>query len=180
VERKSVYLENATLCASELTEYCNGTSNATTIENACQNKSLANFNFRGKSLKTENDYKFNKQFVFSEYFNLFDFITSMWKNGNETNSTHQFDFIVLDFKNILNSLNASIIIWRPFLILQQNALHRNQFIMHHALSEDSWMANSTIQLWKCGPLCWGIVAAAILLMIFIIIVSSLSAGIVIR
>lgn len=132
--------------------------------------------------KIEND-EFNKQLIFSEFFNLFDFITSMVKSSvvNDTApEIYQFDFIVLDFKKIM-SMNESIIIWRPFMILQQNEINKNVFIMHHALSEfDNWMMKTTGRLWDCGVLCWAAIAIALLLLLCIVGVSSLSAAVAAR
>lgn len=182
----NMLLENVTLCEHEMQERCNNTNED--IKNFCTNISSSNSNRREnegnvQSSKAFNDYKFNKQLVFSEYFNLFDFITSMFKEEKNTSNSenHQFDFIVLDFKNILSTINQSIIIWRPFMILQQNEFNRSSFIMHHALSDyfGDWM-RTTQNLWSCGAFCMGIIAAIVLVLISFILITSLSAGIAAR
>lgn len=181
-KRLHLFQENSTYCINELISYCNGSGNVTTFESLCNfNETAENTYNRLEILKTEIDDRFNKQFAFSEYFNLFDFITSMWRmdDKNQTDTQRKFDFIVLDFHSIFNELNESIIIWRPRLILQQNELHQNQFIMHHALTED-WISGPASKLWECGAFCWGVMAAAVLAVVFVIIITSLSAGIAIR
>jgi hypothetical protein len=125
---------------------------------------------------------FDKQLVFSENFNLFDFITSMGKD--ELNSSNQqFDFIVLDSKSIVNTTDDSIAFWRPLTILEQSMLDQNMFTMHHASSERGDMFNTWIlepRLINCGTLCWAILAAILLIIISLIIIISLSAGITAR
>ncbi|KAL7035604.1 hypothetical protein ACKWTF_008465 [Chironomus riparius] len=142
-----------------------------------------------------NDFTFNKQLVFSEHFNLFDFITSIMrsdededdkgadkKNISNQERHHQFDFIVLDFKSILNATDDSIVSWRPLIILEQNQIDKNAFIMHHALYErdvyDDWQQN--IFKWSCSGLCWGIIAAILLIIIGLIFITSLFAAIAAR
>jgi hypothetical protein len=135
-----------------------------------------------------NDFTFNKQLVFSEHFNLFDFITSIDDDDgsgsarNESNHKrhHQFDFIVLDFKSILNA--TTLLSWRPLLILEQNQFDRSAFILHHALSERDSVFESMEELfkWKCGPVCWGIIAAIFLVIVGLILIISLFAGIAAR
>lgn len=182
----NLFLENVTLCENDIKERCNNTNEdikifCTNISNSSNSRRENEGNVQ--SSKAFNDYKFNKQLVFSEYFNLFDFITSMFKEEKNTNNSehHQFDFIVLDFNNILSTINQSVIIWRPFMILQQNEFNRTSFIMHHALSDyfGNWML-TTHNLWSCGAFCMGIIAAIVLVLISFILITSLSAGIAAR
>lgn len=125
---------------------------------------------------------FDKQLVFSENFNLFDFITSL--DRDELNaSNQQFDFIVLDTKSIVNASDDVIAYWRPLTILEQSKLDQNMFTMHHASSERGNMFNTWIiepSLVNCGTLCWSVLAAILLVIISLIIIISLSAGITAR
>lgn len=110
------------------------------------------------------------------------FIGDGKENISNQERHHQFDFIVLDFKSILNATNDSIVSWRPLMILEQNQIDKNAFIMHHALYErdvfDDWQQN--IFKWSCSGLCWGIIAAIFFIIIGLIFVISLFAGIAAR
>ena len=195
-ERNRQKMINQSVCETDIRNFCNQSSKRAReadITVACKlnladnstnqlykiNQSDANPILS----KIEND-EFNTQLIFSEFFNLFDFITSILKSSvpNDTApQIYQFDFIVLDFKRILNNINESIIIWRPYMILQQNEMNKNLFIMHHALSEfDNWMMKTTGQLWDCGILCWAAIVIALLLLLCIVGVSSLSAAVAAR
>lgn len=167
---------NFTSCQSEIKERCSNYTNDE-IKSICMSISR-----RMQDEHRLNDIAFNKQLVYSEHFNLFDFITSMiWDEKNVSNHErhHQFDFIVLDFKSILNASNESIASWRPLMILEQNVIDRTFFTMHRALTDndafDKW-----IPPWECSTLCWSIIAGIVLIVISLICISSLSAGIAAR
>lgn len=167
---------NFTSCQREIKERCSNHTNED-IKSICTNLTA-----RGKDgsdrKKHLNDYTFNKQLVFSEHFNLFDFITSLArdeKNASNHEQRQQFDFLVLDFRSILNASNLG---WRPLVILEAD---KSAFVMHRALSEsdvfDEWFEPS---LWQCGSICWSVIAAIFLILICLIVIISLSAGIAAR
>jgi hypothetical protein len=135
-----------------------------------------------------NGFTFNRQLVFSEYFNLFDFITFLFNDiHNDTESLsavkasnqHLFDFIVVDFKSISNTTG-----WRPVMILEQNLIDKNAFIMHHAFSErdvfKDWILNQTFIQWKCGMYCWGIIIAILFIILALVLLLSVSIGVAAR
>lgn len=126
--------------------------------------------------------------IFSEYFNLFNYIIYMVTDNNisdekSINQSHnhlqfQFDFVILDFKRIVNQANDSIIIWRPFLILQQNQMKHDQFTMHTIISDyfDRIIAAPGL---ACGIWCWLVIAVVVILLVLIIFFSILI-GIAVR
>lgn len=168
-------------CQREIKERCNNYTNED-IKIFCTNIT-DDAEIRAVDGKRSNNNTFNKQLVFSEHFNLFDLITSTFsaeKNAdNHEKNNHPFDFIVLDFKSILNATNSSIYFWRPVMILEQDEIDKNIFTMHRALSEKDafkdWILHPI--LWKCGKLCWGVIAVTFLILISLIFVISLSVGI---
>lgn len=175
------------LCQLEVKKHCYNYTNDD-IKSLCMNASTNSDVARHKENEDKmhlNEQTFNKQLVFSEHFNLFDFITSMAQDeknaSNQKRYHHQFDFIIVDFKSILNVLNESTVIWRPFMILEQNEINGNLFIMHHALSEHdefkNWVTTTTNNLWMCGTFCWIILAAVLLTVMLILLIISVSAGI---
>lgn len=189
---------NFTSCQREIKERCRNYSKED-IKSFCTNIGSIGINITGSISNTSliqkkddgykkrlNDFTFNKQLVFSEHFNLFDFITSLLsgdgKNANNQDRHHQFDFIVLDFKSILNATSDNAAFWRPLMILEQNKLDRNVFTMHRALSDldvfDEWMFQSSF--FRCGTLCWSIIAAIVLIVLSLIGIISMSVGIAAR
>lgn len=127
--------------------------------------------------------------IFSEYFNLFNYIIYMVTDTSNNTSDEkpinqsqhlqfQFDFVILDFKRIINHANESIIIWRPFLILQQNQLKQDQFTMHTIISDyfDRIIAAPGL---ACGIWCWVVIAVVVILLVLIIFFSILI-GIAVR
>ncbi|XP_063708957.1 uncharacterized protein LOC134837507 [Culicoides brevitarsis] len=123
--------------------------------------------------------------IFSEYFNLFNYVVYMVtdKNSSSTSSSGvdeksiQFDFVILDFKRVDN---GSTIIWRPFLILQQNQMAQDQFTMHTIISNYfDQIITSPGGLVTCGIWCWIVIAIVFVLLIFIIFISILI-GIAVR
>lgn len=182
MHNSSYYSNHSETCLREIKERCSNYTNEE-IMSFCMSISRRKHDEEDK--RRLNDIAFNKQLVFSEHFNLFDFITSMSrdeKNASNQERHHQFDFIVLDFKSILNASNESIAFWRPLMILEQNKLDRNNFTMHRASSDldvfENWRKH--MSLWKCSMLCWGIIAGIILILISLISIISLSAGIAAR
>lgn len=176
---------NFTSCQREIKERCHNYTNED-IKSFCTNIAVSWSRRRDDGEeKRFKDYTFNKQLVFSEHFNLFDFITSLSrdeKNASNHERRHQFDFIVLDFKSILIAANETIAFWRPLMILEQNEIDRNIFTMHRALSErdvfDEWMLPHG--LWRCGTFCWSIIAGILLILLSFIVIISLSVGIAAR
>lgn len=163
-------------CQNEIKRRCNNYTNED-IKTFCTNIT---------DRKQPNDDTFNKQLVFSEHFNLFDFITSMGRDdknsSNHEKNHHQFDFIVLDFRSILNATNSSIALWRPVMILEQDKIDKNIFTMHRAMSERNAFKNWILEpvLWKCGTYCWGAIAATFLILISLIFIISMTVGIAAR
>lgn len=189
---------NFTSCQREIKERCRNYSNED-IKSFCTSISSIRISINGSNNSTSlsrkendvykkrlNDFTFNKQLVFSEHFNLFDFITSLLsgdeKNASNQDRNHQFDFIVLDFKSFLNTTSNNAAFWRPLMILEQNKLNRNVFMMHRALSDldvfEEWMFQTSF--FKCGTLCWSIIAAIVLILISLIGIISMSVGIAAR
>ena len=205
-------LSNQTQCQIILSSYCSLDSTVkpynndsqttedtieTDVENFCDlfinnydNLVITSFNDANTSDKlskiSSND------IVFSEYFYLFDFILSVINDGMEDDKTNhrkfQFDFIVLDFKNI--SSNYTTIVWRPFLILQQSQMDRTIFIRHPVQpAYKEWIFSYPIlhnhphdiveSIWSCGFLCWSVVILGVFLLIGII-VGSITFSIAIR
>ena len=176
---------NFTSCQREIKERCRNYTNED-IKSFCTNIAISWSRRKDDgNEKHLNDYTFNKQLVFSEHFNLFDFITSLSReerNASNHDNHHQFDFIVLDFKSILITTNETIALWRPLMVLEQNVIDRNVFTMHRALSErdafDEWILPQSF--WMCGTFCWSIVAAILLILLSLIVIISLSVGIAAR
>jgi hypothetical protein len=173
---------DAASCQREIKERCNNYTNED-IKIFCTNITEGKTHVVDR--KRTSDNTFNKQLVFSEHFHLFDFITSLGqdeKNASNHEKNHQFDFIVLDFKSILNATNSSVAFWRPVMILEQDEIDKNIFTMHRALSEKDafkdWILHPI--LWKCGTLCWSAVGATFLILISLIFIISLSVGIAAR
>lgn len=194
---------NFSSCQREIKERCRNYSNediksfCTNISNIGIGINSSNSSSSSTSLSRKddgykqrlNDFSFNKQLIFSEHFNLFDFITSLLipseknaSNQSKRHDDHQFDFIVLDFKSILNATSDNAAFWRPLMILEQNKLDRNVFTMHRALSDldvfDEWMFQSSF--FRCNTLCWSIIAAIILILLSLIGIISMSVGIAAR
>lgn len=178
---------NFTTCQREIRERCNNYTNEA-IRSFCTNLTAAAA--ADSRRKDDGDFRhytaFNKQLVFSEHFNLFDFITSLArdnKNASNHERNHQFDFIVLDFRSILNATTDMSADMRPLMILEQHELNKNIFTMHRALADhdafEHWLLHRA-RLWQCGLLCWGIVGAIVLIVISLIFIISLSAGIAAR
>lgn len=118
--------------------------------------------------------------VASEFFILFDYIISIVNTKINQEILFKFDFIVMDFQAVLNKINETIYVWRPFLILQQNQIHRHVFTTHIILPDyNVWNDEVAKEFWTCGPLCWVIVFVAVFLFICIIM-GSIAAGIVVR
>lgn len=118
--------------------------------------------------------------VASEFFILFDYIISIVNTKINQEILFKFDFIVMDFQTVLSKLNETIYVWRPFLILQQNQIHRHVFTTHIILPDyNVWNDEVAKEFWTCGPLCWVIVFVAVFLFICIIM-GSIAAGIVVR
>lgn len=149
-----------------------------------KNKSFTSVNFKSNDINPSTNH-----IIFSEYFNLFNYIVYIVTDNNSSNnfsdeksinqSQHfQFDFVILDFKRIVNHGNESIIIWRPFLILQQNQMKQDQFTMHTIISDYFDRIISSPGL-ECGIWCWVVIAVVIVLLILIIFFSILI-GIAVR
>jgi hypothetical protein len=176
--------QTVTLCEQKIKEHCKNLTNED-IKSFCETtvarQTVTSGN--GRTGVQVNEHTFNKQLVFSEHFNLFDFITSITRNVS-MEQNHQFDFIVLDFKSISNATYDSIVSWRPLMILERNEIDGNAFIMHHALSEredfDNWILKQDLLKWKCGIFCWGIIAATLFIIVSLIFIISLSTGIAAR
>lgn len=117
----------------------------------------------------------------SEFFILFDYIISIVNTKiNQEIIIFKFDFIVMDIQTVLNKVNETFYAWRPFLILQQNQIHRHVFTTHIILPDyNVWNVEVTKEFWTCGPLCWVIVFVAVFLFICIIM-GSIATGIVVR
>lgn len=203
-DEKSFAFANVTACKRKLKENCRNLTNDE-IKSFCDDEMQQRSGRSSSNGIQLNDNTFNKQLVFSEHFNLFDFITSIMrvddddgdddekkksmkknkkKNVSNHQRHHQFDFIVLDFKSILNATNAdSIVSWRPLMILEQNQIDKSAFTMHHALSEsdvfDEWIDETPFK-WKCSAVCWGIIAGIFLIIVGLIFFISLFAGIAAR
>jgi Protein tyrosine and serine/threonine kinase len=158
------------------------------MKRRCSNYTNVDINSYCTSIKiaTTNTTTFNMQLVFnSEHLNLFDFVTSMLSRDNSSSSlnrgnqqrNYQFDFIVLDFKSILNDTTT---FWRPLLILEQNEFDRKLFTMHHTLLENSTIDWLPPILWKCETVCWSVIIASISIVIILIIILSLFLGVAAR
>lgn len=118
--------------------------------------------------------------VASEFFILFDYIISIVNTRINQENLFKFDFIVMDFQSVLSNINETIYVWRPFLILQQNQIHRHVFTTHIILPDyNVWNDEVAKEFWTCGPLCWVIVFVAVFLFICIVM-GSIAAGIVVR
>lgn len=118
--------------------------------------------------------------VASEFFILFDYIISIVNTKINQENLFKFDFIVMDFQSVLSKINETIYVWRPFLILQQNQIHRHVFTTHIILPDyNVWNDEVAKEFWTCGPLCWVIVFVAVFLFICIVM-GSIAAGIVVR
>lgn len=168
---------DSALCERGIRERCSNYTNDE-IKSACRKLD------DGGDKHRLNDIAFNKQLVFSEHFNLFDFVTYLARDEkNASNHERQpLDFIVLDFKSILNATNESFAFWRPLMILEQNGFDRNIFMMHRATSDhdvfDDWKLQP--RFWRCEKACWGIIAGIVLVLISLICIFSLSVGIAAR
>lgn len=133
--------------------------------------------------------------IFSEYFNLFNYIVNIVNDSlrendksypqvvpttfNTSESSVQFDFVILDFKHIVNQMNESKIMWRPFLILQQSQIDKQNFTLHHIVPDYFETSESIEVLRTCGVVCWIIITVALIVLI-VIIISSILIGIVVR
>lgn len=205
--------KNQSLCESKLKQFCRITFDISPIALRMKIKQLChvisntsetihdkfyvtsnNNNNNNKSFTsvsgTSNDINpSTNHIIFSEYFNLFNYIVylvtdnSSSSNFSDEKSINQsqpfhFDFVILDFKRFVNQANESIIIWRPFLILQQNQLKQDQFTMHTIISDyfDRIIASPGL---ACGIWCWVVIAIVVILLILIILFSILI-GIAVR
>jgi hypothetical protein len=193
LHNSSHYAENFSdfsSCLREMKRRCSNYTNVD-INSFCMNiTSIRKYENSSADMttKTTTTTTFNKQLLFSsEHLNLFDFVTSILSRNNKSitsssmnasnqESNYQFDFIVLDFKSMLND---SFVMWRPLLILEQNELDRKLFTMHHALEEPDWLSPNLIG-WKCEKICWSVIAASIFILLILIVVISLSVGIAAR
>lgn len=118
------------------------------------------------------------QMVYSEFFILYDFISTILNVTNETMFTY--DFIVLDFQSIFTQNNDTVYVWRPYLILQQHEFDRNSFIRHRMLPGHHGGIRPRRETFiTCGPICWGVLAITIFILCFIIF-ASIIAGVSLR
>lgn len=169
-------VKDFTSCQEEIRERCNNYS-IEDIRSFCTNITETTRNMKGKETLTRGTN--NAQLVFSEHFNLFDFIMSLGEEGKNANNQdrRQFDFIVLEFKSMVTSSNDSIEFWRPLLILEQSKIDRYMFTMHRALSErdvfEEWVPP---KLWKCNSVCWSIFASILFILVSLVFLISVSAG----
>lgn len=186
VHNKGIHYENLSACEHEIKERCRNHSNDdVVIKNFCT-KITSQQHQKWNGGVQLNDSTFSKQLVFSEHFNLFDFITStsmmkMMKNASQI--YHQFDFIVLDFKSIFN--NSSVVSWRPLMILEQKRIDSNAFAMYHANFSPIFVIDELeVSLgWfksRCGNVCYGVIAAIFFLILGLILIISLMLGIAAR
>lgn len=185
---KDIHYDNLTSCEHEIKARCHNSTNEDVIKTFCINITLEMQHWKWKGVQL-NDSTFNKQLVFSEHFNLFDFITSSMKNVTNHHrhvamQHHQIDFIVLDFKSIFNT--SSVVSWRPVMILEQNRLNGHAFTMHHANLSASYEIDIGIAVgwqWfrdKCGRVCYAIIAAIFLIIIGLMFIISVMVGIAAR
>jgi len=128
----------------------------------------------------------SRSIIFSEFFGAFDFIVSiLGATENDDPLAEQFDFIVLDYRGE-NSTKAAIA-WRPFLILQQNQIHRHVFTTHPVLpGYIHWATilkkvthSNLFFLGHCGVLCYGLIGIAIAILVCIV-GGSIAVGIAVR
>jgi hypothetical protein len=185
---KEIHYDNLTSCEREIKARCHNSTNDDVIKTFCINITLELQHWRWHGVQL-NDSTFNKQLVFSEHFNLFDFITSSMKNVTNHHrhvpmQHHQSDFIVLDFKSIFN--NSSVVSWRPVMILEQSRLDGHAFTMHHANLSATYEIDINIAVgwqWfkdKCGRVCYAIIAAIFLIIIGLMFIISVMVGIAAR
>lgn len=117
---------------------------------------------------------------YSEHFILFDFIVTSLQATDDKESASKIDFIILDFQNVLNAANETVLGWRPFLILQQNQLNHRLFTTHSVLpGAYDWVIHPVELFWTCGLLCWGVIAMVVLIL-SVIIAASIGTGIAVR
>lgn len=182
---------------SNTTETINDNKYYVTSSSNNTNKSFISDNNRNSGTTNDVINPSTNHIIFSEYFNLFNYIIHMVtdtdnnnndninknnisdeKSINQSQQQYQFDFVILDFKRILNQANESIIIWRPFLILQQNQMKQDQFTMHTIITDyfDRIIAAPDL---TCGIWCWVVIAIAVILLVLIIFFSILI-GIAVR
>jgi hypothetical protein len=169
-------------CQSEIKKRCNNNYTNEDIKILCTN--ITDVKNHASDRKRPDDDTFNKQLVFSEHFNLFDFITSLGRDdknaSNHEKNNHQFDFIGLDFRSILNA--TSMALWRPVMILEQDEIDKNIFTMHRAPSETDAFKSRIFELvpWKCESFCWAVIAVSFLVIISLIFIISMTVGIAAR
>jgi hypothetical protein len=191
VQNKEIHYESLSSCEREIKERCRNHTNddEDVIKNFCMNITQEQQQ-RLSSRVRLNDSTFNKQLVFSEHFNLFDFITStmtlMATRKNDSHVRQQYDFIVLDFRSMMNN-SGSAVSWRPLMILEQNHIDENAFNMHHAnysTSYDDMGILDDIGLGffraKCGIVCYAMIAAIFVIFLGLIFALSLMVGIMAR
>lgn len=185
---KDIHYDNLTACEREIKARCHNSSNDDAIRSFCANITLEMQHWKWNGVQL-NDSTFNKQLVFSEHFNLFDFITSSMRNvtnhrRHAAMQHHQLDFIVLDFKSIF--YNSSVVSWRPVMILEQNRLDGHAFTMHHANLSATYELEINLGVdwqWftdKCGRGCHAVIATIFLLIIGLMFIISLMVGIAAR
>lgn len=182
---KEIHYDNQTSCEHSLKERCHNSTNDDVIKNFCMKVASEKQQWKWNGVQL-NDSTFNKQLVFSEHFNLFDFITSSMKNVTNHHrhvamQHHQFDFIVLDFKSIFH--NRSVVSWNPVMILEQNRLDGHGFTMHHANLSRMYEIDFVGWQWfreKCGSVCYAIIAAIFLIIICFMFIISIMVGIAAR
>jgi hypothetical protein len=186
VQNKDIHYESLSSCEREIKERCrNHTNDEDVIKNFCMNitREHKQQQVSGGGVRL-NDSTFNKQLVFSEHFNLFDFITSTVTRRNGSHVRQQYDFIVLDFRLSNNSSGVS---WRPLMILEQNKIDGNAFTMHHANYSASYDDMDILVDFglgyfraKCGIVCYAMIAAIFLIFLGLIFALSLMVGIAAR
>lgn len=190
VHNKRIHYDNLSSCEHEIRERCQNHSvdvDVAIIRNFCMRITSKERKWWSGGGVQLNDSTFSKQLVFSEHFNLFDFITStsMMRKRNSTSKIHhQFDFIVLDFKSIFN--NKSVVSWRPLMILEQSDIDGNAFTMHHANFSSTYDVDELVVIglgWfksRCGSVCYAIIAAIFLIFLGLIFIISIMVGIAAR
>lgn len=166
----------------KIKQLCHVISNTSVNDDKVTNNSNNDNNKSFTSVSNNNDINpSTNHIIFSEYFNLFNYVIYMVtdsKNNRSDEKSFQFDFVILDFKRVDN---GSTIIWRPFLILQQNHMAQGQFTMHTIISDyfDRIIASPGTLVSTCGIWCWLVIAIVVILLILIIFFSILI-GIAVR
>ncbi|KAH8380698.1 hypothetical protein KR009_007840 [Drosophila setifemur] len=128
----------------------------------------------------------DKLYAYRKLFLLYDLIVTTVMQSDRNKAIAKYDFVVLD---IVRDVWAAHYKWRPLLILESGKrggkngsedVASGYYITHSVQpGYNEWLLASSVQLWRCGAICWIILAICVVVLVFLV-AGSVAAGIALR